>query len=128
MAKYLFETTVKCSVWVEADTAEEAAVNVEDLDPLADYCDQYMDQEWELTETDEEEDDEEPLGSLKNDRRHGGPYDRGSADAYYRRPYNPHYYKGNTGMSDRVEEDSMTPEEIEAYKAGYEEETETKVY
>lgn len=124
MAKFLFETTVKCSVWVEADTAEEAAVNVEDLDPLADYCDQYMDQEWELTATDEDDEEDSP----QYDKRHGSPYDRGSADKYYNRPCVPHYYAGPTGMSDRVEEDSMTPEEIEAYKAGYEEETEQKTY
>ena len=30
------------------------------------------------------------------DRRHGGPYDRGSADSYYNRPRRPHYYKGDT--------------------------------
>ena len=55
----------------------------------------------------------------KYDERHGGPYDRGGADSYYRRGYRPHYYVGNTGMSDRVEKEDMTPEEIEAYRAGY---------
>jgi len=34
------------------------------------------------------------------DARHGGPYDRGSADSYYQRGYNPHYYKGDTGSSE----------------------------
>jgi len=53
------------------------------------------------------------------DRRHGGPYDRGSADSYYRRGYNPHYYKGDTGTSDRVTLKDMTPDEIVAYTAGY---------
>lgn len=59
------------------------------------------------------------MSDIKYDDRHGGPYDRGSADAYYRRPFNPHYYKGNTHSTDRVERDDMTPEEIEAYTAGY---------
>jgi len=57
--------------------------------------------------------------SKKYDERHGGPYDRGSADSYYRRGYRPHYYVGATMMSDKVEKDQMTPEEIEAYTAGY---------
>jgi len=53
------------------------------------------------------------------DQRHGGPYDRGSADSYYRRPYNPHYYRGATSTSDLVELKDMTAEEIVAYSAGY---------
>ena len=55
------------------------------------------------------------------DKRHGGPYDRGSADSYYRRPIQPHYYKANTYTSERVEEAQMTGEEIAAYMAGYRE-------
>jgi hypothetical protein len=54
------------------------------------------------------------------DERHGGPFDRGTADSYYRRPFSPHYYVGATAMSERVEKESMTPEEIAAYRAGYE--------
>jgi hypothetical protein len=54
------------------------------------------------------------------DKRHGGPYDRGSADSYYRRGFNPHYFVGATWSSDKVEREQMTPEEIEAYNAGYE--------
>lgn len=55
----------------------------------------------------------------KYDGRHGGAFDRGSADSWYDRGRNPHYYVGNTGFTDRVEEKDMTPEEIEAYHAGY---------
>ena len=51
--------------------------------------------------------------------RHGSPYDRGSADSYYRRGYNPHYYLGDTGNSPRVTLKDMTPDEIVAYTAGY---------
>ena len=54
------------------------------------------------------------------DSRHGGPFDRGSADSWYSRGYNPHYYKGDSYNSDRVERDDMTAEEIEQYYAGYE--------
>lgn len=52
-------------------------------------------------------------------KRHGGPYDRGSADSYYRRGCNPHYYKGGTYQTDRVEEKDMTPEEVAEYMQGY---------
>jgi len=58
--------------------------------------------------------------AIKYDTRHGGPYDRGGADYYYWRGYEPHYYTGKTYQSDRVEKENMTPEEIEAYTAGYE--------
>jgi len=56
---------------------------------------------------------------IEIDTRHGGPYDRGSADSYYGRGRNPHYYVGNTGTSERVTEKDMTPDEVEAYHAGY---------
>ena len=53
------------------------------------------------------------------DQRHGGPFDRGSADSYYGRSYNPHYYQGATAQSLRVELAAMSAEEITAYTAGY---------
>ena len=53
------------------------------------------------------------------DQRHGGPFDRGAADSYYGRGYNPHCYEGATAMSPRIERDSMTKEDIQAYTAGY---------
>lgn len=53
------------------------------------------------------------------DERHGGPFDRGMADYYYGRGYTPHFYKGDTYKSDRVELADMTPDEITAYSAGY---------
>jgi hypothetical protein len=53
------------------------------------------------------------------DQRHGGPFDRGAADSYYHRPYAPHYYVGDTAMTERVELAAMTAEEITAYTAGY---------
>jgi hypothetical protein len=53
-------------------------------------------------------------------KRHGGPFDRGSADAYYGRPSSPHYYVGATYTSTRLEAVDMSEKEIEDYKAGYE--------
>jgi hypothetical protein len=50
---------------------------------------------------------------------HGCLYDRGSADSYYSRIYNPHYYVRETGSSPRVPLARMTPDEIVAYTAGY---------
>ena len=53
------------------------------------------------------------------DQRHGGPYDRGTADSYYGRDYNPHYFVGDTYNSPKIELAQMTPAEIVAYTAGY---------
>ena len=56
---------------------------------------------------------------MKYDDRHGGPYDRGGADSYYRRGFNPHYYSGATMQSEEIPEALMTTAEVEAYRAGY---------
>lgn len=53
------------------------------------------------------------------DERHGGPYDRGTADSYYGREYNPHYFVGDTYKSPKIELAYMTAAEIVAYTAGY---------
>lgn len=53
------------------------------------------------------------------DGRHGGPFDRGSADSYYRRGYHPHYFVGDTYTSEMVTLAEMTPQEIVEYTAGY---------
>ena len=57
--------------------------------------------------------------SERNEARHGGPYDRGSADSWYRRGRDPHYYVGGTLMSDIVLECDMTSDELEEYHRGY---------
>jgi hypothetical protein len=50
---------------------------------------------------------------------HGGPWDRGAADSYYRRPRNPHkYHRGNEHLGTAKLTD---PEEIRAYHAGFDE-------
>lgn len=52
--------------------------------------------------------------------RHGGPFDRGSADSYYHRGERPHYYIGASITSERVEKDDMTEQELLEYYAGFE--------
>jgi hypothetical protein len=56
--------------------------------------------------------------------RHGGLYDRGSADSYYRRPKNPHWYPEGTGIEPIITD--LTEEEVKEYELGYDENTEFK--
>jgi hypothetical protein len=67
------------------------------------------------------------LGVIKTDKMpaHGSPQDRGSADAYYGRRYNPHYYDDTVGL---IVRELMTPSEIEAYEYGYDNEEDRKDY
>jgi hypothetical protein len=58
--------------------------------------------------------------------RHGSPYDRGRADAYYGRLFCPHYFKGATYQSEYVTIADMTIDEIEQYEQGFNECTERK--
>lgn len=58
------------------------------------------------------------------ERGYGSPYDRGSADAYYGRAFNPHWYPEGMGKMTSVED--MTPEQIEDYRLGFTEETDQK--
>ena len=51
--------------------------------------------------------------------RHGGSYDRGSADSYYGRPAKPHYFEGDTYGSVLVEVVDPTNDEYMAYMQGY---------
>ena len=59
------------------------------------------------------------MPETKNNKRHGGAYDRGAADYYYRRPRQPHYFMGGTNTSPRVDEQNMTEDEVVAYHKGY---------
>ncbi len=61
----------------------------------------------------------EQLESVYYNERHGGPYDRGMADSYYGRDYNPHYFTGASFNSPKIELKDMSAEEIVAYTAGY---------
>tara|TARA_R110000787_G_scaffold7296_3_gene25008 strand:- start:1419 stop:1613 length:195 start_codon:yes stop_codon:yes gene_type:complete len=57
---------------------------------------------------------------------HGGPADRGSADRYYGRPRRPHYWPEGTGLGGQVTRAAMTEEEIAAYHAAFDAETDRK--
>lgn len=50
---------------------------------------------------------------------HGNPFDRGSADSWYHRGRDPHYWPLGTYKGTRVEACDMTAKELEAYHAGY---------
>ena len=52
---------------------------------------------------------------------HGSPFDRGSADSWYSRPRDPHWWPDGTYHGEMVSESEMTAEEVEAYHAGYSE-------
>jgi hypothetical protein len=56
------------------------------------------------------------------DKSQKSPYTRGEFDSYNRHPKRPHYYIkiGDGPEHRRVEEEDMSPEEIEAYNAGFE--------
>jgi hypothetical protein len=54
-------------------------------------------------------------------RRHGGPYDRGSADSWYGREPKPHYFTGDTYFSTEIKEVDMSEDEIADYMQGYNE-------
>lgn len=56
------------------------------------------------------------------DDHHGSPYDRGRADCWYGRPFNPHFFMGTTYQPKLVETKDMNSDEIEAYQAGYDSE------
>lgn len=58
--------------------------------------------------------------------RHGSPQDRGSADRYYGRPFDPHYYIGNSYTGSAVSEENMTDAEIREYTYGWDNENDRK--
>ena len=61
---------------------------------------------------------EQALQGPQFDRElHGGLWDRGSADSYYSRPRDPHWYPGGSYQGQKVTE--LNEIEIQAYNAGY---------
>jgi hypothetical protein len=51
--------------------------------------------------------------------RNGSPYDRGNADCYYGKEYNPHFYLGDTKKGFLITFGEMTAAEIVEYSNGY---------
>ena len=58
--------------------------------------------------------------------KQGCPYDRGVADAYYRREYLPHYYILEEPRK-RIEESHMTDDESDEYYIGFMNEKDRKI-
>ena len=52
---------------------------------------------------------------------HGSAWDRGSADSWYSRPKNPHYYPEGSYNGDPVTEKDMVQGELDSYNRGYDE-------
>jgi hypothetical protein len=50
--------------------------------------------------------------------RHGSLWDRGSADSYYNRPQQPHWYPNGTGVAPMITD--LNDQERAEYVAGYE--------
>lgn len=50
---------------------------------------------------------------------HGSPYDRGTADSYYGRAKNPHYYPNGSYNDPLMTEKEMTVEQIQDYNNGF---------
>lgn len=63
---------------------------------------------------------------MATDVRHGSAYDRGSADRYYGRPFDPHYFEGASYQSRRVDICDPDSAEYQAYLAGWQETTDRK--
>jgi hypothetical protein len=51
------------------------------------------------------------------DKRHGGAYDRGTADSWYSRGFHPHKFEGASYSTPRVT--ALTVAEVEEYRAGF---------
>ena len=50
---------------------------------------------------------------------HGSPFDRGSADSWYSRGQDPHYWPEGTYKGTRKESADMSLKELRAYYSGY---------
>lgn len=59
-------------------------------------------------------------------KRNGSLFDRGSADAYYRRTFEPHWYPEGTYNGEKIT--NLTSEEIEEYRKGFQYQESTGVF
>jgi hypothetical protein len=51
--------------------------------------------------------------------RHGSLYDRGRADSYYSRSYDPHWYPNGTYNAPRIGVEELFSAQVAEYAAGY---------
>ena len=58
-------------------------------------------------------------GKYTDHKDYGLAFDRGSADSWYSRPIEPHYWTEGSYSGEQIVLEKMTEEEIEAYLAGY---------
>jgi len=58
--------------------------------------------------------------------KHGSPMDRGSADRYYGRPYEPHWFPNGTAYHPRITVELMSEKQIAEYRYGWEHEVDRK--
>ena len=54
-------------------------------------------------------------------KAHGSPYDRGSADSWYGRGKNPHWYPAGTYNGEAIKESEMSAFEVYCYNKGFDE-------
>ena len=66
--------------------------------------------------------------TLEINKKHGGPFDRGGADFYYHRDFDPHYWPEGTGHGTRVEKTDMTLAEQTEYFLGWTQQVEQKIW
>lgn len=50
---------------------------------------------------------------------HGEPFDRGAADSYYGRSFDPHWYPQGSYNGEKIVESEMSDDEVQAYRDGY---------
>jgi hypothetical protein len=58
-------------------------------------------------------------GKYTDHKDHGLAFDRGSADSWYSRSIEPHYWTDGSYGGEQIVVENMTQEEVEAYLAGY---------
>ena len=68
------------------------------------------------------------ISDSKLSRKHGSPYDRGSADRYYQRQFDPHWWPEGTGKGLKITAEVMHEDELLEYSLGWHEEDDRKDY
>jgi len=68
------------------------------------------------------------LVQTEKKERHGGPFDRGSADNYYRRIPDPHCWTHGSYSGERIGHNQLSAEEIAEYYEGWEDNEQSGCY